>query len=190
MKPSLIRTRLQPATVLAALLTMAAVFIIIMGCQDKVVLHITSAKVQASGPEIAKGVEAPGFTLTDSAGKTATLADYKGKVVLLDFWATWCTGCKQEIPWFAEFQRKYGKQGLEVVGVSMDDGWPVVKEFLAKTDVPYRIVLGDEALMKKYGNENMPDTFLIDRQGKIAGVYRGMVNKDGVEKDLKTALGI
>ena len=190
MKPSLTRTRLHAATVLAALLAMAAVFIIIMGCQDKVVLQITSAKVQAGGQEIAKGVAAPTFTLTDSAGKTATLADYKGKVVLLDFWATWCTGCKQEIPWFAEFQRKYGKQGLEVVGVSMDDGWPVVKEFLAKTDVPYRIVLGDDALMKKYGNENMPDTFLIDRQGKIAGVYRGMVNKDGVEKDLKTALGI
>ena len=109
--------------------------------------------------------------------------------MLLDFWATWCTGCKQEIPWFAEFQRKYGKQGLEVVGVSMDDGWPVVKEFLAKTDVPYRIVLGDDALMKKYGNENMPDMFLIDRQGKIAGVYRGMVNKDGVEKDLKNGAG-
>jgi peroxiredoxin len=187
MKSSFIRTRIQTTTVLAALLAIAAVSIIIMGCQ-KVVLNITSVKVEASGPAIAKGVVAPAFTLTDSAGKTAKLDDYKGKVVLLDFWATWCTGCKEEIPWFAEFQRKYGKQGLEVVGVSMDDGWPVVKEFLAKTDVPYRIVLGDDALMKKYGNENMPDTFLIDRQGKIAGVYRGMVNKDGVEKDLRGIL--
>jgi peroxiredoxin len=172
-----IHTRLQASTVLAALLAIAAIATI--GCQGK---------AQAGGQAIAKGVAAPVFTLTDSAGKTATLDAYRGKVVLLDFWATWCHGCKEEIPWFAEFQRKYSGKGLEVVGVSMDDGWPVVKEFLAKTDVPYRIVLGDDALMKKYGNESMPDTFLIDREGRIAAVYRGLVNKDGVEKDLRGIL--
>src|SRR5579862_5223952 len=76
---------------------------------------------------------APEFTLKDSSGKTAMLKKYRGKVVLLDFWATWCTGCKKEIPWFVEFQRKYAKQGLAVVGVSMDDaGWSAVKPFLTE----------------------------------------------------------
>jgi|SRR5207302_6876070 len=82
---------------------------------------------------------APEFALTDSSGKTVKLKDYRGKVVLLDFWATWCTGCKKEIPWFAEFERVYGAQGLAVVGVSMDEGgWKVVKPFLAETarDLP------------------------------------------------------
>jgi cytochrome c biogenesis protein CcmG/thiol:disulfide interchange protein DsbE len=131
---------------------------------------------------------APTFALTDSAGKSATLESYRGKVVLVDFWATWCHGCKEEIPWFTEFQRKYEPKGLEVVGVSMDEDWKTVKQFLASADVPYRIVLGNEGLSTQYGNYGMPDTFLLDRQGKIAATYRGMVNKDAVEKDLQTVL--
>jgi thiol-disulfide isomerase/thioredoxin len=79
---------------------------------------------------------APQFALKDSSGNTIRLKNYRGKVVLLDFWATWCAGCKKEIPWFAEFQKAYGAQGLEVVGVSMDEGgWSVVKPFLAETHV-------------------------------------------------------
>ncbi len=110
---------------------------------------------------------APEFTLKDGSGKTVKIEDYRGKVVLLDFWATWCHGCKQEIPWFAEFQRKYGDKGLAVVGVSMDEGgWKVVKPFLAEAKVPYQILLGDDATFRRYGLTNMPDTFLIDRQGK------------------------
>src|SRR5271170_1670485 len=81
---------------------------------------------------------APAFVLTDAAGKKVKLSDYRGKVVLLDFWATWCHGCKKEIPWFSEFERKYGSQGFAVVGVSLDDGgWPVVKPFIKTARVPY-----------------------------------------------------
>jgi cytochrome c biogenesis protein CcmG/thiol:disulfide interchange protein DsbE len=158
---------------------MVVVGVAVAGCRST-----AGRDLQAVG----RGKAAPSFTLKDSAGKAATLDDYRGKVVLLDFWATWCHGCKEEIPWFAEFQRKYGPKGFEVVGVSMDDDWKTVHEFLAQTDVPYRIVLGDATIMDKYGNTGMPDTFLIDRQGKIAAVYRGLVNKDGVEKDLQAVL--
>jgi cytochrome c biogenesis protein CcmG/thiol:disulfide interchange protein DsbE len=133
---------------------------------------------------------APEFTLTDSSGKTVQLKDYRGKVVLLDFWATWCHGCKLEIPWFAEFEKAYGSRGLAVVGVSMDDGgWKVVKPFLAETHVPYRMLLGDAAISKRYGIEELPDTFLIDRDGKLAAAYRGgMVDRADVESNIKAML--
>jgi cytochrome c biogenesis protein CcmG/thiol:disulfide interchange protein DsbE len=109
---------------------------------------------------------APQFVLRDSSGKRAKLSKYRGKVVLLDFWATWCTGCKKEIPWFSEFQRKYAKEGLAVVGVSMDeDGWKAVKPFLAEHRIPYRMLLGDASTAQSYGIQGMPDTFLIDRRG-------------------------
>jgi peroxiredoxin len=133
---------------------------------------------------------APDFALQDSSGKTVHLADYRGKVVLLDFWATWCHGCKMEIPWFSEFEKSYGARGLAVVGVSMDEGgWKVVKPFLAETHVPYRMLLGDDAMAKRYGIGNLPDTFLIDRQGRVAAVYKeGLVDKDDVEANIKSML--
>ena len=133
---------------------------------------------------------APDFTLQDSSGKTVHLADYRGKVVLLDFWATWCHGCKMEIPWFSAFEKSYSARGFAVVGVSMDEGgWRVVKPFLAETHVPYRMLLGDDALAKRYGIGSLPDTFLIDRQGRVAAVYKeGLVDKDDVEANIKAML--
>jgi cytochrome c biogenesis protein CcmG/thiol:disulfide interchange protein DsbE len=143
------------------------------------------AILQSSGERKA----APEFALEDSSGKAASVKDYRGKVLLLDFWATWCHGCKQEIPWFVEFHRKYGAKGLSVVGVSLDsDGWKVVKPFLNASDVPYRIVLGNDGVAKQYGIASMPDTYLIDRDGKIAAVYSGMVNKDDVEANIRKVL--
>ena len=130
------------------------------------------------------------FALLDASGKTAKLKDYRGQVVLLDFWATWCTGCKKEIPWFSEFQRTYGAQGFAVVGVSMDDGgWNVVKPFLAENRVPYRMLLGNDATAKLYGIESLPDTFLIDRKGRVAAAYKAvLVDKDDVETNIKALL--
>jgi peroxiredoxin len=134
---------------------------------------------------------APEFLLQDSSGKPVNIRKLRGKVVLLDFWATWCTGCKKEIPWFAEFQKKYGARGLRVVGVSMDDGgWKIVKPFLADTKVPYRMLLGDETTAKRYGITSLPDTFLIDRGGKIAAAYTtGLVDKDDVEANIQALIG-
>jgi cytochrome c biogenesis protein CcmG/thiol:disulfide interchange protein DsbE len=133
---------------------------------------------------------APDFALPDSSGKIITLKNFQGKVVLLDFWATWCHGCKLEIPWFSEFAKMYGAQGLAVVGVSMDeDGWKVVKPFLAETHVPYPMLLGDQATAKRYAIGTLPDTFLIDRDAKVAAAYlAGLVDKDNVEANIKAIL--
>jgi len=133
---------------------------------------------------------APEFALKDSSGKTVKLKKYRGKVVLLDFWATWCTGCKKEIPWFSEFQRMYGAQGFAAVGVSMDEGgWNVVKPFLAENHVPYRMLPGDDSTAQRYGIESLPDTFLIDRKGRVAAAYKAvLVDKDDVEANIKALL--
>jgi peroxiredoxin len=129
------------------------------------------------------------FALRDVDGKTANLRQYRGKVVLLDFWATWCTGCKQEIPWFVKFQRQFGTKRFAVVGVSLDDGWDVLKPFLAETRVPYRVLLGDDETRVRYGIQRMPDTFLIDRQGRVAAAYlASLVDKDDVETNINALL--
>lgn len=133
--------------------------------------------------------QAPELGLEDTAGKQANLRDYRGKVVVVDFWATWCHGCLEEMPWFGEFQRRYGDQGLSVIGVALDvEGWKVVKPFVAKAAVPYRIVLGNDASERAYGIGNMPDTFLIDQEGRIAATYVGMVDKNGLEKNIQELL--
>src|SRR5881394_1609605 len=92
-----------------------------------------------SGPKPADSRKtAPDFSLEDSSGALIKLSGYKGRVVLLDFWATWCTGCKQEIPWYMEFQDKYKKDGLSAIGVSLDDdGWKSVKPFLQEHKINY-----------------------------------------------------
>jgi peroxiredoxin len=128
--------------------------------------------------------------LQDMAGKTIKLDDFRGKVVLLDFWATWCTGCKMEIPWFEAFQSAYNANGFAVVGVSMDeDGWKVLRPFLEQHKIPYTMLLGDDPMSKRYGIENLPDTFLIDRKGRVAALYKeGLVDKDNVEANIKTLL--
>jgi cytochrome c biogenesis protein CcmG/thiol:disulfide interchange protein DsbE len=133
---------------------------------------------------------APDFALTDASGATARLTQYRGKVVLLDFWATWCGGCKHEIPWFEEFNKMYGQKGLAVVGVSLDDdGWKALKPFLTQHPISYRVVLGNQVMSKSYAIDGMPDTFLIDRQGRLAASYRaGIVDKDDMETNIKAML--
>lgn len=119
---------------------------------------------------------APDFALKDANGTTVHLSDYKGKVVLLDFWATWCGPCKIEIPWFMEFEQQLKSRGFAVLGVSMDEGgWDEVKPYIAERKINYRILLGDESLEKAYGNlDALPTTLLIDRSGRIAAIHVGI----------------
>lgn len=131
---------------------------------------------------------APDFSLLNSQGATLKLSDYKGKVVLLDFWAIWCHGCRTEIPWYMEFESKYKNRGLAVIGVSMDTGWKTVKPFMAKEKMNYPVVIGNESLLSRYGSHAMPATYLIGRGGKIADYHIGVVNKDQFESEIKKLL--
>ena len=140
---------------------------------------------------VAERKPAPEFSLKDADGKTVHLEEYKGKVVLLDFFATWCGPCKLEIPWFMEMERAHKDKGFSVLGVSMDDeGWEVVKPFLAELGVNYRVVIGNDATAQIYGGvDALPTTFLIDRNGKIAAIHIGLASKkdfeDGIEQLLQ-----
>ena len=134
--------------------------------------------------------EAPDFALKDADGRSVRLSDYKGKVVLLNFWATWCGPCKIEIPWFIEFETKHKDQGFAVLGVSMDeDGWNVVRPFLADLGVNYRTLLGTDMVAQQFGGvEALPTSFVIDREGKIASTHVGLASKRDYENDIQALL--
>ncbi len=131
---------------------------------------------------------APSFDLVNSDGAPVSLSQYKGKVVLLDFWATWCTGCKVEIPWYMQFSNKYQRDGLVVLGVAMDDTWQPVKPFVKEKKMNYPVVLGNKQIAKQYGLTSMPKTLLIDRDGRIAYSFTGIVDRDQFESELKSLL--
>jgi peroxiredoxin len=133
---------------------------------------------------------APDFTLEDAKGQPVRLADYKGKVVLLNFWATWCGPCKVEIPWFMDFERSYRDRGFAVLGVSMDDdGWQAVKPYLAAQRVNYRIALGNDRVSELYGGiDSLPTTVLIDREGRVASVHLGLVSRNECAKEIQQLL--
>jgi len=131
------------------------------------------------------------FTLKDVDGKEVKLASLKGKVILLDFWATWCGPCKIEIPWFIEFQNKYGKSGLEVIGVVTEDTVDKAKPFAAQWKMNYTILQGnerddlDDAFGPMFG---LPVTVVISRDGKICGKHVGLAGKDAFEREIKSLL--
>lgn len=132
---------------------------------------------------------APDFTLTDVQGRTITLSQYKGKVVLLDFWAVACGGCKIEIPWYVEFDRKYHTKGLVLIGIDMyGESVPVVKTFMAKAGMQYPVAIGTDALGNKFGVKEMPLTMLIDRNGLVAVSHAGIVNKAAFESAIQLLL--
>ena len=140
--------------------------------------------------DLAARKPAPPLSLKDSNKKTIRLSDYKGRVVLVDFWATWCTGCKLEMPWFIEFEKKYRDKGLSAIGVSVDDGWRPVKTYLAEHPISYPIVLGDMDVLEKTFRlpASLPVTLLIDRRGRIASTHAGVVEREKFEAEIRQLL--
>jgi len=133
------------------------------------------------------------FTLKDTNNRDVRLASYKGKVILLDFWATWCGPCKVEIPWFIEFQNKYGKHGLQVVGVSVDDTLPKLKPYVAEMKMNYPVLQGldHDDIQDAYGPLiGIPVTAIISRDAKICLKHAGLHSKDAFENQIKALLGL
>ncbi len=142
---------------------------------------------------------APAFQLVTQDGTKTQISDYRGKVLLLNFWATDCGGCVLEIPSFIELEKTYKDKGFTVVGVSMDisyedlkdanEAWGRVRPFVAKHGMNYPIAMGDDAISKAYALNSFPATYLIDKSGKIAAAYVGVViNKDNVATNIKSLL--
>lgn len=155
-----------------------------------VVLYLVStAQTPAAVTDQGSRRAAPDFVLRNSKGASISLSKFKGKVVLLNFWATSCGGCKVEIPWFMEFESKYMSRGLAVIGVSLDDdGWKSVMPYLKQKPMNYTVVIGNDDLAKRYGVDSLPVTVLIDREGRIAATHVGLVNKDGCESEIIAVL--
>ncbi|MEO8735762.1 MAG: TlpA disulfide reductase family protein [Edaphobacter sp.] len=153
------------------------------------------AQDDEAGPEGAgsqlMGKRAPGFTLMSLDGKKVSLADYKGRPVLVNFWATWCAPCKIEMPWFEELRKQYAAQGFEILGLTddADAGKDVIAKVAKKTGVNYPILLTDGKVQTAYGGlDYLPMSFYVDRNGMVVEVTAGLGSKDEIEANIKKTI--
>jgi len=176
-------------TILILTIVIAATIVVYVA--DKATRVHTSAAMRPAAMKA--GASAPDMSVKDLDDKSVTLADYKGKVVLVNFWATWCDPCREEIPWLIEMQDKYGPKGFTVLGVAMDEeGKPVVAPFVAKEryDVKgeklpmnYPIVIGNEGVAEKFGGLlGYPTSVLISKDGKQIKRVTGIINEEEISK--------
>jgi len=154
--------------------------------------HLTRHKpgqISAASANL-KGQEAPNFTLQSLEGKQVSLSDFRGKVVLLNFWATWCQPCKIEMPWFVELQKQYASQGLQVLGVAMDDASAEdIGKFAKDMGVNYPVLIGKESVGDEYGGvQFLPATFYISRDGKVRDKIFGLKSRGEIEDEVKGLL--
>ncbi len=174
---------------LVILVVVAAVAVMLIGGQYMVRKSQQGGLTPAAGgPK--PGAPAPDFALQSLDGKTVRLSDFRGKAVLLNFWATWCEPCKLEMPWFIELQKQYGPQGLQVLGVAMDDsGKDTIAKFAHNMGVDYPVLLGKESVSDQYGGlEYLPTSFYIDRDGKVVARVFGLRSRSDIEDWIKQAL--
>jgi len=170
-------------------LALVVVAVIVAG-----MLYIGFHMARRPGPDapaiLSKSTPAPDFTLQSLDGKNMRLSDFRGKAVLLNFWATWCGPCKIEMPWFVDLQKEYGPQGLQIVGVAMDDSSKEdIAKFAQEMGVNYPVLIGKEAVGDEYGGvPALPESFFIGRDGKIIDKIIGLKGKGEIEDSIKKAL--
>lgn len=192
------KSRILNALSVLATLNWPAVLAIIAMVVSTTIALFAQQDVHASLIASADRKPAPALRLIADTGRKTGLDDYRGKVVLLNFWASECGGCVFEIPSIIDIQTTYKKKAFTVVGVSMDipweqlkdekEAWAKVKPFIAKSKINYPILMGHESLFKEFGLTAMPDTLLIDKNGKIAATYVGVISKDNAEANISKLL--
>jgi thiol-disulfide isomerase/thioredoxin len=145
---------------------------------------------------------APAFTLDNLQGQKVSLASYRGKALLINFWATWCGPCKIETPWLVELRNEYAPKGFEIVGISTEgdditpsdkQGWvkdrTAIEQFVARMHMPYPVLMGGDSISAEYGGlDAMPTSFFVDRNGRVVAVQMGITSKDDIEANIKKAL--
>jgi cytochrome c biogenesis protein CcmG/thiol:disulfide interchange protein DsbE len=166
--------------------------------QGELVLSPASGEAEYISP--LPGQPAPAFTLEDLNGKKVSLADYKGKALLLNFWATWCSPCKIETPWLIGLRSRYAAQGFEILGVSMDDIDPddpaklsgekqEIAHFTQQMHMPYPVLIDGDSISKPYGGlDALPASFFVDRKGIVVAAQVGLTSADEIEANIKKAL--
>ncbi len=152
--------------------------------------HLARRPLPEAPAILSKSTPAPDFNLESLDGRNMRLSDFRGKAVLLNFWATWCAPCKIEMPWFVDLQKEYGPQGLQIVGVAMDDSSKEdIAKFAKDMGVNYPVLIGKEAVGDEYGGvPALPESFFIGRNGKIVDKIIGLKGKSEIEDSIKKAL--
>lgn len=139
-------------------------------------------------PSSTTNAEAPSFTLSDIDGHSVSLSNYRGKVIILDFWAPWCPPCRREIPDFISLQNQYASQGLQIIGIGLDQPNNVAS-FVQEHGINYPVVVGSNAITNLYGGiSGIPTTFVIDRRGNIINKFEGFTNRSIFEEEIKKLL--
>ena len=159
----------------------------------------SGSAAEAAEPQPLKGKPAPGFTLVDLSGKKVSLADYKGRPLLLNFWATWCGPCKIEIPWMIKLRDQYKAQGFEVLGIESDNydtdpkAYASYKAGVEKSaqalGIDYPVLLGGDNISQPYGGlDGLPNSFYVDRKGIVTAQIVGLADRDEIEANIKKAI--
>jgi cytochrome c biogenesis protein CcmG/thiol:disulfide interchange protein DsbE len=160
---------------------------------------LADAAPQYASPLLGK--PAPAFTLEDLSGRKVSLADYKGKALLLDFWATWCAPCRIETPWLIELRNQYADRGFEVLAISADDldrrdparlnsEKREISRFAQRMRMPYPVLLDADSISQPYGGlDALPTSFFVDRNGTVVAAQMGLTSKDEIEANIRKALG-